>query len=301
MTASSTASCLCGAVRWEVDGPIGIPPGKVDPSSVSWLLQMSHCHCSRCRKHHGAPMGTYVVVKESAFRVTAGADRISRFEAEGAGGRPFCSSCGSTVPDGTAFHGMVGVPAGNFDGDIGLAPTSHIFWASRAGWLDVRDDLPRFDAWPPGLDAPSVADRVVDPPVPNLARGSCLCGEVGYELEGAGIRARTCHCSRCRKAGSAAYVAYVVTDLAHGRYTRGEERVRTFKVPEARYFKHAFCTTCGSSMPRGDSERDLFIVPMGTLDDPPPRAPERHIFVGSKVSWDVITDDLPQDESHAPA
>ena len=165
----------------------------------------------------------------------------------------------------------------------------------------MRDDLPKFDAYPEGFEAPVLPDRVVDPPTPGIARGSCLCGEVRYELEGPGIRARTCHCSRCRKAGSSAYVAYVSTDLAHGQYTAGAARVRTFKVPDARYFKHAFCEACGSSVPRGDTERDLFIVPMGTLDDPPPRRPERHIFVGSKVAWDVISDDLPQDLEHAPS
>lgn len=299
--ATHAASCLCGDVRWEAEGPLGVPAGRVDTESPAFLLQMSHCHCARCRKHHGAPMATYVVVKRDALRLVAGADAIARFETPGGDARPFCSRCGSTVPDFESKGPRLGVPAGNFEGDLGLSPKCHIFWASRASWFDVRDDLPKFDAWPPGRVGPSLPDPPHAAPEPGLARGSCLCGEVAYALEGPGLRARTCHCSRCRKAGSAAFVAYVVTDLAHGRYTRGEDRVRTFKVPDARYFKHAFCATCGSSLPRGDHERDLFIVPMGTLDDPPPRRPERHIFVGSKVDWDIVSDDLPQDLAHAPA
>jgi hypothetical protein len=294
------ASCLCGDVRWEVDGPIGIPPGKVDEKSAAWLVQMSNCHCSRCRKHHGAPFGTYLVAKESAFRMTSGREAIIRYESAPGAFRPFCGRCGSTVPDGHPWKGRVGMPAANFDSEIGLSPKCHIFWSSRASWVHVRDDLPKFDAYPEGFDAPVIPDRDPGPRTEGVTRGSCLCGEVAYALEGRGIRSRTCHCSRCRRANSAPYVAYLTMELDRGRFTRGEERVRTFKDPSARYFKHAFCATCGSSLPRGDAERGLFIVPMGTLDDDPPRNQERHIFVGSKLAWDVIADDLPQDLEHAP-
>jgi hypothetical protein len=84
------------------------------------------------------------------------------------------------------------------------------------------------------------------------------------------------------------------------RFTRGEDRLVTYKVPEARYFKHSFCRTCGSSMPRLDFERGIDIVPMGSLDDDPGIRPQRHIFVGSRAAWDEIHDDLPQDLEAPP-
>jgi hypothetical protein len=37
-----------------------------------------------------------------------------------------------------------------------------------------------------------------------------------------------------------------------------------------------------------------FHVTLGTLIDPPSIRPTAHIFVGSKASWDVICDGLPQ-------
>ena len=40
-----TGSCLCGAVTYEVRGPFNM---------------MVHCHCSMCRKHHGAAFATFV-------------------------------------------------------------------------------------------------------------------------------------------------------------------------------------------------------------------------------------------------
>ncbi|MFO0646818.1 MAG: GFA family protein [Polyangiales bacterium] len=107
-----------------------------------------------------------------------------------------------------------------------------------------------------------------------------------------------CHCARCRKAASAAYFSALVTALDGVRFTRGEARLVTYKVPEARFFEHRFCATCGSSMPRRSAERGITIVPMGSLDDDPGAHPGAHMFVASKAPWDVITDDLPQHDEY---
>ena len=44
--------------------------------------------------------------------------------------------------------------------------------------------------------------------------------------------------------------------------------------------------------------RNVAVVPMGGLDDPPPMLPQAHIFVGSKAPWYEITDDLPRYEEY---
>lgn len=290
------ASCLCNHVRWEVDGPLGGDEGG--QGSALALLAMSHCHCSRCRKAHGAPYATYLVAREDRFRITHGRDAIVRYESTPGAFRPFCGRCGSVVPDGVAWNGRVGMPAGPFDDDPGIRPTAEIFVASKAPWFEIRGELPRFDGYPPGFDVPPMPTRAPLDPDTGAPRGSCLCGQVTYVVEDEPLRCRTCHCSRCRKAGSAAHVSYLVTPLGGVRFTRGEELLETFKVPEARYFKHAFCRACGSSMPRFDAERGIAIVPMGSLDDDPGVRPERHIFVASKAPWDAILDGLPQDADH---
>ena len=95
-------------------------------------------------------------------------------------------------------------------------------------------------------------------------------------------------------------MTYLVTALGGVRFSRGEQLLATFHVPGARYSTTVLCTECGSRMPRLDEERGIAIVPMGSLDDDPGARSERHIFVGSRAPWDVITDDLPRDEA-APA
>jgi hypothetical protein len=284
------ASCLCGQVRWEVLGPLEQP----DPRHPLAALFFSHCHCSRCRKVHGAPYGTYLVVPEGRLRITHGHDHIVPWKGSSGATRPFCRGCGAVVPDGVASQGYVGTPAGSFDDDLGVVPTAHIFVASKASWVDILDDLPRFDAYPPALGAPAMETR---PPLDRDTgepRGSCLCGGVTFVVPGPVTRCRTCHCSRCRKAGGAAHMSYLTVPSEGLRFTRGEDLVTTYRLPEARYFGHSFCSVCGSSMPRRDTERGLCFVPMGSLDDDPGVRPSYHIYVASAAPWDVIRDGLPQ-------
>lgn len=165
------ASCLCGVVRWEIDGPLRAPDPDRDPLAV---LFMSHCHCGRCRKAHGAPYATYVTVPEGRLRVTHGRERIVRWPSSTAMFRPFCSTCGSVVPDGTAWNGVVGTPAGSFEEELGVTPTSHIFVASKAPWVDLTDDLPRFDAYPDALGMQPMETRAPVDPAARVASGGVL-------------------------------------------------------------------------------------------------------------------------------
>lgn len=276
------ARCLCGAVAWELDAP----------------ELMSHCHCARCRKAHGSAFATYASGPPEGFRLN-GAEHVVRWESSAGFSRCFCGRCGSVVP-GVPFDGRIFVPAGNFEDDPGIPPMAHIFVASKAPWFEIHDALPRFDTYPPGFDAPVLPDRPpLDPP--GATRGSCLCGNVTYVLDGKLLRCRNCHCSRCRKAYSAAHASNIVAAPEALRFTRGEELRITYKVPEAKYFTHVFCRTCGSSVPRVDTGRGFAIVPMGTLDDDPGIRPDAHIFVASKAPWYTIADDLPQYSEYVPS
>src|SRR5262249_2738091 len=154
------------------------------------------------------------------------------------------------------FEGRVFMPMGNFDGDPAVRPLAHIFVADKAPWFEIADSLPRFDAYPPGIDAPVLPTRPpLDPP--SKPRGRCLCGAVTYVLEGVPLRAWNCHCGRCRKARSAAHASNLFTSADGVRFTRGEDLLASFKVPDAQFFTHFFCRTCGSSMPRVDRVRGI--------------------------------------------
>jgi hypothetical protein len=275
-------SCFCGEVGWEVAGP---------------FERMHHCHCSRCRKAHGAAFATWLLAPRAGFRLLHGREQIASVASST---RQFCARCGSALPEADDGDEWVVIPAGPCDGDPGVRPQAHMFAASKAPWFEIRDALPRFDAFPPGIDLPVLPDRApLDPP--GRPRGSCLCGGVGFVVEGALQRATNCHCGRCRKARAAAHASNLFTSYDGLRFTRGEDRLVLYKLPEARYFAQAFCGDCGGKLPRLDSERKLAVVPMGALDDDPGIRPSGHIFTASKAPWYEIADDLPRHEEGLPA
>jgi hypothetical protein len=80
-------------------------------------------------------------------------------------------------------------------------------------------------------------------------RGSCLCGEVAFEVDGPFDGFLNCHCSRCRKATGTAHSCEVIVKASAFRWLRGEAFVARFDLPQARSFATAFCKTCGSPMP----------------------------------------------------
>jgi hypothetical protein len=128
-------SCLCGAVAYEVSGDLEF---------------VGHCHCSMCRKAHGAAFATWGMVPPGRFRWVAGESLVQHYPSSPGRTRCFCRVCGS--PLASAHGETVGeVVVGSIDGDPGARPREHIFVGSRAPWHDIADSLPQHEAWPPGL------------------------------------------------------------------------------------------------------------------------------------------------------
>jgi len=125
-------SCLCGTVRYEIDGPFSYA---------------SHCHCSQCRKGHGAAFATYGVLPRASLRYTAGRDSIASYQASPAATRTFCRHCGSNLEwRGSATPERTGLALGTLDDDPRIRPARHIYVGSRAPWYAPADGLPQFTA-----------------------------------------------------------------------------------------------------------------------------------------------------------
>lgn len=271
-----SGQCLCGAHRFELEGKLEFP---------------HHCHCGHCRKQHGSAYASLVGVADEALRWQRG-DVIAYASSAGFT-RESCATCGSPLPQN--IEGLpIFVPAGCLDG-LEQAMEFHIFVGSKAPWFEITDGCPTFEAFPPGVESESVESRpLVDPP--EGVRGSCLCGELRYVVEGPALAARHCHCTRCRLGRGAAHASNLIVSAGSLRFTSGEDLLRRYKVPEAKYFTQSFCGNCGGKAPTVDAQRKVAIVPMGSLDDPPPLLPQEHIWVADLPAWNRITDDLPQCE-----
>lgn len=129
-------SCLCGAVRYEIDGPVGTP---------------ENCHCGMCRKAHGAAFSTNAVVATDALRVVAGADKLTQYASSPNRLKAFCSQCGSQLfIRRTNRPELTVVTLGTLDDDPGVRPTRHVFTASKAPWHAPDAALPAFEVYPEG-------------------------------------------------------------------------------------------------------------------------------------------------------
>lgn len=272
-------SCLCGAVRFEVTGP---------------LTMMLHCHCSRCRKEHGAPFATFAVAAADDLRWISGEDAVVAGDAPPGAPRHFCGHCGSPAPSSQPSMGMAFIPVGLLEGDPGMRPEGHLFVGSKAPWHTISDTLPQYDKYPPEFgDAPSLPDREPVKIAPGHAAGSCLCGKVTYEFSQP-MAMFQCHCSRCRRARGAAHGANIFCKMENFQWKSGQELVEDYKLPEAKFYAVAFCRQCGGKVPRISTERGIVVIPASGLDTDPGITPQAHIFVASKAPWYEITDSLTQ-------
>lgn len=126
-------SCLCGAVRFELDAFSGT---------------IGNCHCSMCRKFHGAAFATIASVQRNHFRWLQGEELLKVYTAGNGTMRTFCRECGSSLTFSTPKESdaIIEVALGAFDVDLPVKPSAHIFVGSGANWVSLPEGEPRFEA-----------------------------------------------------------------------------------------------------------------------------------------------------------
>ena len=126
--------CQCGDVRYKADGEI---------------TDLSHCHCSMCRKLHGAAFVTFAGISRESFEWTEGEDTLKTFSSSAEIDRFFCGNCGSQLgctsePDPDLIY----LSMGTVDGNPTSPPAYHQFVGSKAPWFEITDGLPQHETWP---------------------------------------------------------------------------------------------------------------------------------------------------------
>lgn len=136
---SISGGCQCGTVRYRVRAP---------------AERTTHCHCSMCRKMHGALFATFSAFPRRSFSLEGGADALCVFRSSPGVRRIFCGRCGCPLFfDYDGGEDVVDVATGTIDGGAhpGHAPAheGHIYVASKVPWLRLNDGLRQ---WPEGHD-----------------------------------------------------------------------------------------------------------------------------------------------------
>jgi len=125
--------------------------------------------------------------------------------------------------------------------------------------------------------------------------GSCLCGEIQYQIDGEIGMIVQCHCQKCRKANGTAFATNAPIAKSAFKFIKGENFLKQYQSSESTV-RH-FCGNCGSPiLSTKAATPEFYRLRIGTLDTPLEHKPTQHLFVTSKAEWDVIYDDLPQFE-----
>ena len=123
--------------------------------------------------------------------------------------------------------------------------------------------------------------------------GSCLCGQVKYEVRGQPQVMYYCHCSMCRKATGSSFATNMLVAKEHFVITTGASLLEAFQSSPGE--KRYFCSACGSPIySQADARRGMVSVRCGGLDADPGIRPTEHIYTASKAPWFEIHDPLRQ-------
>ena len=126
--------CECGRVRYEVDGQI---------------VDFSHCHCSQCRRLHGAAYATFAGVARDAFRYVSGSNGVKVYASSESNDRVFCAECGSNIlVDPKDEPDALYLSMSSLDNDPPRPHGYHAYVGSKAPWHEITDDLPQYDTDP---------------------------------------------------------------------------------------------------------------------------------------------------------
>ena len=123
---SGTGGCLCGAVRFELRGP---------------LRDVVLCHCAMCRETHGH-VAAYTAVSRAGLALTEQRG-LRWFRSSPIAQRGFCAECGASLFWDGAGRDTISIAAGVLDPPTGLKTVIQLHAHSASDYYRVEPDIPR--------------------------------------------------------------------------------------------------------------------------------------------------------------
>lgn len=128
-------SCLCGGIRYAIDGELG---------------DFGYCHCTSCRKASGSSHAANSPVDRAHFLIVNGAELLREYESSAGKFRAFCGRCGSPIYAYLeATRDVLRLRLGTLDTPFAKQPKAHTFVSDKAPWEPINDGLPQFEEWAP--------------------------------------------------------------------------------------------------------------------------------------------------------
>ncbi|WP_221251992.1 GFA family protein [Desulfuromonas versatilis] len=129
-----SGSCLCGSVRFEIEGNFD-----------SFYL----CHCKHCQKDTGSAHAANLFSESAILTWCKGENYVKTYNLPNTlHSKSFCLNCGSALPNKSEKSGFIVVPAGSLDSTLNVRPNAHLFVSSKASWEHHLDSIPSFEKLP---------------------------------------------------------------------------------------------------------------------------------------------------------
>ncbi|HVT52003.1 MAG TPA: GFA family protein [Dongiaceae bacterium] len=270
-----SGQCLCGAVSFEIEAGLRAP---------------SLCHCSQCRRTHGAP-GAYTSAPVGSYRIR-GEESLNWYATSATAEQAFCRKCGSNLFWREVGGAELDVCMGSLNGPTGLRLGMHIWTRSQGDYYEIGDDgVPRYAESSKGAQSIPVEPAPDAGPARTDHAGGCHCGAVRYRVQGRMRDSVVCHCSQCRRNHGHApgYSKARIAELT----IEGEGDLTWYA--SSKEAQRGFCRKCGSNLFWRIEGSDGVSITASSLRAPTGLKTVRHIFAADKGDYYDIADGVPQD------
>jgi hypothetical protein len=120
--------------------------------------------------------------------------------------------------------------------------------------------------------------------------GGCRCGAIRYECSSEPLAVSFCYCRDCQKASGGPFCNYAVVPQ-EAVTVRGSELSRYgVQAESGNTVYREFCTHCGSPLFARNGQ--VFVLTVGTLDNPEQLKPTIAIWLDSKPAWAPLPEDV---------
>ena len=124
-------SCFCGAIKFTADLP------------SKWC---AHCHCSMCRKAHGAGYVTWTGFEQAQVSIDSGTGQLAWYDSSPGAQRGFCRQCGSTMFfRSERWAGELHIALGCIDDALDREPQANVFFDRHVDWMPIDKSLKQVD------------------------------------------------------------------------------------------------------------------------------------------------------------
>jgi hypothetical protein len=131
---SAQGGCACGAVRYKM---------------TSRPMFVNCCHCHWCQRESGASFALNAIIEADRVLLLRGSPETVDTPSQSGGGQKYarCPSCRIALWSNYAGSGdaIRFVRVGTLDAPDLLAPSAHIFTASKQPWVVLGADIPCFE------------------------------------------------------------------------------------------------------------------------------------------------------------